>query len=228
MKMLSRQLTAHVELSKRFFIFSKDLIFQRLQVKKVSNGVSMPRRRPARATTDEARHAALDAALELLEEGTEAVTVAAIAERLPGRGSPWIYAYLGNRSEILQALAQREVVRLCSQLDQITQAQMTPPRRVRAVLEVLLPRRNPRAALWVLALAPRHGLDGQLEDAVSRALSPEMGRYTEAIGIGVLAILGRQAGRNGTREEILSVISDMTMAVALFRVAATRRRKGVN
>ena len=188
----------------------------------------MPRRLPSRSTTEETRQSALDAVLALLEEDLESVTVVGVADKL-SVGVHWVYTYVGNRDEMLRTTVLREVSRLCQRLDEVTHTEMTPQKRVRTVLQILIPKRQHRAALWALTLATGYGWGqrGILAQAISRALGPGMGPYRVGIGGGILGVLGEAVGGAWfpTREELLKVITDMTMAVALFQEAVARRDK---
>lgn len=192
----------------------------------------MPRRSPQRATTHEAVQVALDTVIRLLEGGPDRVTVEAVAKHLDGRGAAWVYAYLGGKEALIEAATRREVAQQCSDLADITARKLPTRRRIRVVIDVLLPDARGRSSLWLLAQATRMGLGqrGPLAEAISRALGPEMGAYSMALGGGILGVLESAVSEawRPDREELLRTILDMTMAVALFQRAFSERRGGLN
>lgn len=189
----------------------------------------MPRRIPSRAQTEAQRQAALDVAWDLLGNGPGAVTVARVAARLPV-GEAWVRAYLGNRRELLRALIDREAGRLAQELEGVAGAHRPPRTRLRAVLELLVPRQQHRAGLWMLSLLQRHGYAARVAEALGRALGPDLAAYHPALAGGLVgALLQAVEGLwTPSREELLRTVQEMGVAVLLFRDAATRRGGGAS
>lgn len=191
----------------------------------------MPRRAVVRATTQEAIIAALDEALTLLGGGPNAVNLQALLPRIP-YDRDWVFKYIGNRREILQAAIDLESLRLIGRLNQLATVPLPPSQRVRAVLGDLLPVEGFHTRLWVIHLLPLHAPTraAAMEDALAFALQPEVGPYEDWIGGGILGALGSAARRIRTpdRDLFLRRITEMTQSVLLFHRATTRRDMGAN